>query len=223
MTAPYRQSGSIQNDGMTTFTWMRGRNLLWDDTIVDTFSRSHVNGSAISVQRKAKVEKASNYDDWIGHYLLQPVVLETSGPSTFLSEFGTKLIEVAGEVQETPKTIPCHGEGKKWPALFPASPGFIWWPFDHNIYLYHLIFDKRLTIVLDCWLLYKTLLFNFIFYRFLLFREMHSIVMMVQEAYLTLLSIFPFLLFEIFDVSWDLMERIQKFLMLFFSMFIPGK
>ena len=96
-------------DGITLFPWKSGKCLVWDATVVDTFSASHViasavaPGSAAGLAESAKVKKYSNL---IGNYVFQAVAIETGGsigPSSlcFLTELGQRLRETTGDARET--------------------------------------------------------------------------------------------------------------------------
>ena len=69
-------------DGLTMNPWYRGRSLVWDATVVDTFAESHYIVSAAtpgSVATDAETDKCRKYNDLLDNYYFQPVAIETTG------------------------------------------------------------------------------------------------------------------------------------------------
>jgi len=95
-------------DGLTLNPWYRGRSLVWDVTVVDTFAESHyIVSSAIpgSVGSDAQTDKCRKYNDLHDNYYFQPVAIETTavyGKSTapFLSCLAKKLVDIPGDPRE---------------------------------------------------------------------------------------------------------------------------
>jgi len=79
----------LTNDGMrpddlTLGPWYRGRNLMWDATVVDTFAQGHYDYKDSARQAgfaatKAEVAKCRKYHDLQSNYHFQPVAIETTG------------------------------------------------------------------------------------------------------------------------------------------------
>jgi len=97
-------------DGLTLNPWYRGRSLVWDATVVDTFAESHYIVSAAipgSVATNAETDKCRKYNDLLDNYYFQPVAIETTGvlygKSTapfFLSCLAKKLVDISGHPSE---------------------------------------------------------------------------------------------------------------------------
>ena len=95
-------------DGITTFSWKHRKCLVWDATVVDAFSKSHIIASSIesgSTAKSAKILKNCKYQDLVGNFHFQPVAFEITGscgPSTssFVEELGRKLFEATGDPLE---------------------------------------------------------------------------------------------------------------------------
>jgi len=95
-------------DGLTLNPCYRGRSLVWDVTVVDTFAESHYIVSASipgSVATDAETDKCWKYNDPRDNYYFQPVAVETTdvyGKSTapFLSCLAKKLVDISGDPKE---------------------------------------------------------------------------------------------------------------------------
>ena len=95
-------------DGITTFPWKHGKGLVWDATVVDAFSKSHIIASSIESGSSAKateILKSRKYQGLVGNFHFQPVAFETTsccGPSTssFVEELGRKVIEASEDPLE---------------------------------------------------------------------------------------------------------------------------
>jgi len=95
-------------DGLTLNPWYRGRNLVWDAKIVDTFAESHYIVTAAipsSVATDAETTKCRKYNDLLDNYYFQPVASKTTdvyGKSTapFLSCLAKKLVDISGDPRE---------------------------------------------------------------------------------------------------------------------------
>ena len=69
-------------DSITTFPWKHGKCLVWDATVVDAFSRSHIIASSIESGSSAKsveILKSRKYQGLVGNFHFQPVAFETRG------------------------------------------------------------------------------------------------------------------------------------------------
>jgi len=90
--------------------WYRGRSLVWDATVMDTFAESHYIVSAImiipgSVATDAVTDKCQKYNDLLDKYYFQPVAIETTGVygksiAPFLSCLAKKLVDISGDPRE---------------------------------------------------------------------------------------------------------------------------
>jgi len=91
-------------DGLTLNPWYRGRNLVWDAKVVDTFAESHYIVSATipgNVATDAGTDKCRKYNDLPDNYYFQPAAIETPrvcGKATapFLSSLAKKLVDMSG-------------------------------------------------------------------------------------------------------------------------------
>jgi len=63
-------------NGLTLNPWYKGRSLVWDVTVVDTFAESHY---VVSVATDAEADKCQKYNDLLDNYYFQPVAIETTG------------------------------------------------------------------------------------------------------------------------------------------------
>jgi len=92
-------------DGLTLGPWYRGRSLVWDTTVVDTFAQGHYKDSARQAgfaATKAEVAKCQKYHDLQSNYHFQPVAIETTGvygksTAPFLSGLLKKLVDVSDD------------------------------------------------------------------------------------------------------------------------------
>jgi len=88
--------------------WYKGRSLVWDAKVVDTFAESHyILNAAIpgSVATDAETNKCQKYNDILNNYYFQPVAIKTTcvyGKATaqFLSCFTKKLADISGDGRE---------------------------------------------------------------------------------------------------------------------------
>jgi len=88
--------------------WYRGRSLVWDATIVDTFAQDHYKDStrqAGFAATKAKATKCQKYHDLQSNYHFQPMAIETTGvygksTAPFLSGLSKKNVNVSGNPRE---------------------------------------------------------------------------------------------------------------------------
>jgi len=95
-------------NGLTLNPWYRGRSLVWDATVVDTFAESHYIVSAAipgSVATDAETDKCRKYNYLLDNYYFQPVAIETTGvygksTAPFLSCLEKKLVDISGNPRE---------------------------------------------------------------------------------------------------------------------------
>jgi len=69
-------------DGLILNPWYRGRSLVWDAAVVDTFAEcDYIVSAAIpgSVATDAETDKCRKYNDLLDNYYFQPVAIETTG------------------------------------------------------------------------------------------------------------------------------------------------
>ena len=69
-------------DALTPNPWYRGRSLVWDATVVDTFAETHYIASGAisgSVATDVETDKCRKYNDLLDNYYFQPVAIETTG------------------------------------------------------------------------------------------------------------------------------------------------
>ena len=74
------RSDGHRSDGITTFPWKHGKCLVWDATVVDAFSKSHIIASSIesgSSAKSAEILKSRKYQGLVGNFHFQPVAFET--------------------------------------------------------------------------------------------------------------------------------------------------
>ena len=96
-------------DGITLFPFHRGRCLVWDATVSDTFAPSHVLDCAVTAGAAAVAageHKRRKYRELAGTYQFEPLAFETSGvcgPSTtkVIAEIGRRLARERGEPRES--------------------------------------------------------------------------------------------------------------------------
>ena len=97
-----------RSDGIIFFPWKHGNCLVWDATVVDAFSKSHIIASSIesgTSAKSAEILKSRKYQGLVGNFHFQPVAFETTGccgPSTssFVDELGRKVIEASRDPLE---------------------------------------------------------------------------------------------------------------------------
>ena len=95
-------------DGIMTFSWKHGKCLVWDATVVDAFSKSHIIASSIesgSSAKCAEILKSRKYQGLVDNFHFQPVAFETTGccglsTSSFVEELGRKVIEASRDPLE---------------------------------------------------------------------------------------------------------------------------
>jgi hypothetical protein len=69
-------------DGLTNLPWWRGKHLVWDVTVADSYARSYRNaavGEAGSVAQLAEARKNARYVDLLDEYVFVPLAFETTG------------------------------------------------------------------------------------------------------------------------------------------------
>ena len=96
-------------DGMSSIPWTRGRCLVWDVTVADTFAASYLRltaSTADAAAEKAAQRKVSKYTALIQSYYFVSVAIETSGAwsrsgSKLIQEIGKRLSELSGDTRET--------------------------------------------------------------------------------------------------------------------------
>ena len=96
-------------DGITLFPFHRGRCLVWDATVSDTYAGSHVLDCALAAgaaATEAEERKRRKYQELAGTYQFEPLAFETSGvsgPSTakVITEIGRRLVRERGEPRES--------------------------------------------------------------------------------------------------------------------------
>ena len=89
--------------------WSKGKSLIWDVTVRDTFAPTYVNKSSAergSVSKRAEEEKRRKYVKLMDAYIFVPVVIETSGAwgaeaLQFTKEIGQRIESVTGEQRAT--------------------------------------------------------------------------------------------------------------------------
>jgi len=96
------------SDGLTLNPWYRGRSLVWDATVVDTFAENHyIVSTAIpgSVATDSETDKCRKYNDLLDNYYFQPVAIETTGvygksTAPVLSCLAKKLVDISSDSRE---------------------------------------------------------------------------------------------------------------------------
>ena len=102
------KSDGRRSDGITTFPWKHGKCSVWDATVVDAFSKSHIIASSIesgSSAKFAEILKSCKYQGLVGNFHFQPVAFKTTGccgpsASSFVEELVKKVIESSGDPLE---------------------------------------------------------------------------------------------------------------------------
>ena len=102
------RSDGKRPDGLTLIPWSKGKALVWDVTVTDTFCASRVMDSANSAgcaAAKAEENKLKKYAHLTDSYQVQPVAFETSGawgPATniFLAQLRKKLVAATQDPKE---------------------------------------------------------------------------------------------------------------------------
>ena len=95
-------------DGMTLFPFYRGKSLVWDATVADTFCDSHVIGCALGASHAADLAesaKRAKYIDLSQDYDFQPLGFETSGvfgsnARKIIAEIGRRMALQTGDKRE---------------------------------------------------------------------------------------------------------------------------
>ena len=96
-------------DGLTIFPFAHGKCLCWDATCTDTYSRTHLNNSAVSSGNaacEAESLKRRKYAALGNRYRFEPVAVETSGvygstSGSLIREIGRRMSGATGERRET--------------------------------------------------------------------------------------------------------------------------
>lgn len=96
-------------DGVTLIPWARGKCLVWDVTVPDTFASSHVVNTAVQVgaaATRAAALKTVKYAAISYTHLFVPLAVETGGvwnaeAIVFLNELGRRISQVTGDHRET--------------------------------------------------------------------------------------------------------------------------
>ena len=93
---------------MTLFPFKRGKCLVWDATVTDTYAASNIFESAIrvgSAALKAEENKRAKYSQLSTTYLFEPLAFETSGvcgksTNSVINELGSRLCDASGDPRE---------------------------------------------------------------------------------------------------------------------------
>uniref|UniRef100_A0A8D8XCX4 Uncharacterized protein n=1 Tax=Cacopsylla melanoneura TaxID=428564 RepID=A0A8D8XCX4_9HEMI len=84
-------------DGMTIIPWIRGQNLVWDVTCVDTFAQCYLRNTTEHAGAAAEIackKKEKKYEGLTSQYLFCGMVVETMGP------FGKSFKKIVDEIAE---------------------------------------------------------------------------------------------------------------------------
>jgi len=100
---------NIRPDGLTVMPWSKGRALIWDVTIRNTYAVSYLPQSSRrvgSVAEHAEKEKRAHYRSLLNQYSFVPFVIETSGlwsgeALEFTKQIGARITEITGEERAT--------------------------------------------------------------------------------------------------------------------------
>ena len=96
-------------DGLTAYPFTDGKNLCWDATCVDTFSKTAINDSANNpgtAANKAEERKRTLYSGLQPRYRFEHLAVETTGvygktSAKFVAELGRRVAAVTGDRRET--------------------------------------------------------------------------------------------------------------------------
>ena len=97
-------------DGLTMIPWAKGRSLVWDFTVSDTLSSSHVHQTSQEVAKsaiKAEERKLSHYKQLAtSGFIVMPVAAETLGSwgpmaLSFIKDIGSRIKDVTGDKRAT--------------------------------------------------------------------------------------------------------------------------
>jgi hypothetical protein len=102
------RSDGKRPDGVTLIPWSRGKAMVWDVTVTDTFCNSNIIVTAVEAGKaaaKAEELKMDKYRHLEEAYHVQPVAFETSGAwgpatTTFIKQLRRKLAETTGDPRE---------------------------------------------------------------------------------------------------------------------------
>jgi len=89
--------------------WARGKPLVWDISVPDTYAESHLHDTACrpgATADKAAANKSSRYRDLAGTHLFFPVAIETAGTWNqmaieLVQEIGRRITLVTEDTRET--------------------------------------------------------------------------------------------------------------------------
>ena len=96
-------------DGMTLFPYARGKSLVWDATVVDTYAACNLVPSAIepgAAAQAAEIRKRVKYQALSDRFLFEPLAFETTGTCSastrkLVKEIGQRIITETGDLRET--------------------------------------------------------------------------------------------------------------------------
>ena len=95
-------TNGLRPDGLTIMPWSRGKSLVWDVTVRDTFAPTYIDRSSTErgcVAKMAEKEKRSKYVTLMDSYIFVPFVIETSGV------WGTEALQFTKEIGERIRTL----------------------------------------------------------------------------------------------------------------------
>ena len=103
------RSDGKRPDGTTLIPWKRGRMLLWDATVVDTFATSYIKKTSMNAGSAAKLvenKKVQKYQSLLSEYYFVPVAIETGGSwgkdgLRFVKEIGQRITTSTGDQRAT--------------------------------------------------------------------------------------------------------------------------
>ena len=103
------RSDGKRPDGVTVIPWSRGRCLIWDVTVPDTFSQSYVTRTAQKAggaADQAVARKLDKYLDLSRTHIFVAVAVESSGcwsseSLNFISDLGRRLVSCVGDPMES--------------------------------------------------------------------------------------------------------------------------
>ena len=96
-------------DGATLIPWARGKPMVWDVTVPDTYAQSHLDSTSLqagAAADNAAIAKKTKYTGITNTHIFIPVAIETGGSwnaeaTELIQDIGKRITIINGEPRET--------------------------------------------------------------------------------------------------------------------------